>query len=179
MSGPWEEPAAYRPTQELDAETLLRTLVEAEVDFVVIGGLAVAFHGYTRATKDVDIVPKPDPVNLRRLFEALHSLDAEPIEIGDFRPEELPMAFAPEALDEGGNWALRTRAGRVDVLQWVAGVRGFDHLRARAVEAILPNVGRVLFAGRDDLLAMKRAAGRGIDRDDVEALESLPPPEPS
>jgi hypothetical protein len=173
VSGPWEEPAASRPAQELDAETLLRTLVEREVEFVVIGGLAVAFHGYARATKDVDVVPRPDRMNRRRLYGALASLDAAPIEVGEFRPEELPVPFAPEGLDLGGNWALRTQAGRVDVLQWVAGVHGFDELRTRAVEATLPNVGRVLFAGLDDLVAMKRAAGRAIDRQDIAALESV------
>ncbi len=171
MSGSWEEPGVVCPDQELDAETLLRTLVEGRVDFIVIGGLAVAFHGYARATKDVDIVPDPDGANRERLYETLRSLDAEPIEVGDFRPDELPVRFGPEALAAGGNWALRTRSGRVDVLQWVAGIEGFDQLRARAVEATVPNVGPLLFAGYDDLIAMKRAADRGVDRQDVEALE--------
>jgi hypothetical protein len=88
-----------------------------DVDFVVVGGLAVAAHGFPRATKDVDIVPRPQSGNRRRLFKALRSLDAQPIELGDFRPEELQVPFSPEGLDEGGNWALRTRAGRIDVLQ--------------------------------------------------------------
>jgi hypothetical protein len=173
VSGPWQEPGADRNTEELDAETLLRTLVEFGVEFVVVGGLAVAFHGYPRATKGLDVVPQPESANRRRLYEALASLDAEPIEVGDLRPDELPVPFTPEGLDEGGNWALRTRAGRIDVLQWVAGIEGFDQLRLRAVEVTLPKVGRVAFCGYDDLLAMKRAAARGLDREDVAALESL------
>ena len=171
MSEPWSEPETPATVHELDAETLLRTLRECDVEFVVIGGLAVAAHGYVRATKDVDVVPRPDAENRRRLYEALESLDAEPTEVGDFRPEELPVPFAPEGLDEGGNWALRTRAGRIDVLQWVAGIESYEQLRAGAIEVALPNVGPVLVAGYDDLLAMKRAAARPVDRRDIAALE--------
>ena len=72
----------------------MRTLVARDLKFVVVGTLAVAFHGYVRGTKDLDIVPSPDRANTRRLFEALRELDAEPIEVGDFRPEEVRVRFA-------------------------------------------------------------------------------------
>jgi hypothetical protein len=173
VTASWEEPAASPGVTPLDAATLLRTLTEYGVEFVVIGGLAVAAHGYPRATKDVDVIPKPDPDNRRRLFEALQTLDAEPIELGDLRPEELPTPFSPTGLDEGGNWALRTRAGRIDVLQWVAGVDDYTPLRARAISVDLPDVGAVLFAGYEDLVAMKRSAGRRTDEADLEELERL------
>jgi hypothetical protein len=173
VSGVWREPPAWRPTEELDAETLLRALVDHGVDFVVVGGLAVIHHGYVRATKDLDIVPEPAPANYRRLYEALALLDAQPIELGDFRPDEMPVPFAPDGLEQGGNWALRTSAGRIDVLQWIAGVEGFAELRATAVDEVLPRIGNVLFAGYETLLAMKRAADRPQDRLDVDALESM------
>ena len=173
MSGPWREPHAWQPTEELDAETLLRSLLEHGVEFVVVGGLAVILHGYVRATKDLDISPRPDGDNYRRLYDALALLGAEPIEVGDFRPEELPVPFSPDGLDEGGNWALRTSAGRIDVLQWLEGVDGFAQLRANAVEEDLSRIGPVLFAGYDDLLSMKRAADRPQDRADIDALERL------
>ena len=60
MSEPWSEPETAATVHELDAETLLRTLRECDVEFVVIGGLAVAAHGYVRATKDVEDVRRPD-----------------------------------------------------------------------------------------------------------------------
>jgi hypothetical protein len=62
-------------------------------------------------------VPAPESENRRRLYEALRALNAEALELGDFRADELPVPFALDGLDEGGNWALRTSAGRVDVLQ--------------------------------------------------------------
>ena len=173
MSGNWDE-AARVPPQQLDGDAILRTLLDHEVEFVVIGGLAVAAHGFPRATKDIDIVPAPEPENRRRLYEALRGLDAEPLEIGDFRADELPVPFAPDGLAEGGNWALRTSAGRVDVLQWVPGVEeGYEQLRAQALDVELPGVGAVRFAGYSDLVAMKRAAGRAQDERDLEELRAI------
>ncbi len=172
MSGNWDE-AARVPPQQLDAATILRTLVEHGAQFVVIGGLAVAAHGFPRATKDIDLVPAPDAENRRRLYGALRALAAEPIELGDFGPAELPVPFTPEGLDEGGNWALRTRAGRVDVLQWVAGIDGYEELRTRALDVEVPEVGQVLFAGYDELVAMKRAAGRPQDDRDLDELRTI------
>lgn len=50
-------------------DDLLRRLVEAEVEFVVIGGLALGALGVVRGTKDVDVVVDPDPANLKRVAE--------------------------------------------------------------------------------------------------------------
>jgi hypothetical protein len=173
VSGNWDEDARVA-AQQLDADTILRTLIEHGVEFVLIGGLAVAAHGYPRATKDADVVPAPAAENRRRLYEALVELEAEPLEVGDFRRDELPIPFSADGLDEGGNWALRTTAGRVDVMQWVPGIdEGYARLRANAISADVPDVGRVLIAGYDDLVAMKRAAGRPQDVTDLSELERV------
>jgi hypothetical protein len=150
---------------------LLRSLREHDVEFVVIGGFSLAAHGYVRATKDLDIVPAPGRANLARLLAALAALDAEPVEVGEFAPTELPVALDLEGLAAGGNWALRTRYGRLDVMQFVAGIQGYDRLRRNAAEIDLADAGgSVLFAGRDDLVAMKSAAGRAQDLVDLEEL---------
>ena len=151
---------------------LLRVLSEQEVEFVLIGGFAVALHGYVRATKDIDIVPAPTPQNLTRLWSALGALEAEPAELDEFRPEELPVEFSLDSLIEGGgNWALYTRLGRLDVMQWVKGIESYDELRENAERVDEPAVGRPIWvAGRDDLISMKEAAGRDLDRIDVTAL---------
>jgi hypothetical protein len=60
---------------ELDIRGILAELSREGVEFLVIGGVAVGFHGYVRATKDVDIVPAPDPQNLERLARVLRGLD--------------------------------------------------------------------------------------------------------
>jgi hypothetical protein len=151
---------------------LLRVLREYEVEFVLIGGFAVGLHGYVRATKDIDIVPAPDPENLSRLWNALTDLEAQPAELEDFRPEEMPVELSLEALIEGGgNWALYTRLGRLDVMQWVKGIDSYGGLRANAQQVDEPSIGPPIWvAGRDDLVSMKEAAGRDIDRIDITAL---------
>jgi hypothetical protein len=151
---------------------LLRALADRGVEFVVIGGFAVILHGVERYTKDIDIVPESSRENLARLWDALIELDAVPAEVGDFRPEEMPISFTVEGLVEGGgNWVLHTRLGRIDVMQWVSGVDDYEVLRARAVPTDIPEIGAtVWFAGLDDLLAMKREAGREIDLADITAL---------
>jgi predicted nucleotidyltransferase len=52
-------------------EKLLARLADAGVDFVVVGGVAVAVHGYVRVTEDVDLVIDPSPENVRRLLGCL------------------------------------------------------------------------------------------------------------
>jgi hypothetical protein len=158
------------PAPVLHAERLLRTLREHGVDLVVIGGFALSAHGVVRGTKDVDIVPGPDPPNLRRLASALRALDAEVMLAEDFAPSELGLEPDEEGLALGGNWVLRTRLGRLDVMQDVPGLKSYAALRARAVDVDVPDAGPVLFAGLDDLIAMKVAAGRPQDELDVASL---------
>ncbi len=159
--------------QPLKMWELLGALVAGGVEFLVIGGLAVAAHGFERATKDVDVVPSPEPANLARLYAVLCELDAEPIEIGDFRPDERPYELSPEGLAAGGNWALMTRHGRIDVMQYLEGVIESDadyaSHAARSLVVATP-VGSVRFAAYEDLLRMKYAAGRDLDLTDIRAL---------
>lgn len=60
----------------LDLRALLGALREADVEAIVIGGVAVAAYGYVRATADLDIVPASDVVNLKRLTNALLAMES-------------------------------------------------------------------------------------------------------
>jgi hypothetical protein len=162
---------ARLPVAPLQPEALLHALVAGAVEFVVIGGFSLAAHGIVRATKDIDIVPSPHPRNLARLAATLRELDAEPLLADDFDPAELGIALDQKSLALGGNRVLRTRFGRLDVMQEVAGVRTYDDLRSRAVTHDLPGAGLLTFAGLDDLVAMKSAADRPQDRVDIADLE--------
>src|SRR5919197_4554006 len=127
---------------------LLAALVDGGVDFVVIGGVAVGVHGFERATKDVDIVPAPGLPNLERLYFVLEALDAAYVDVDDFRPEELAYPLSVEGLAQGWNWALATRHGRLDVMQYIDGVlegaEDYEQLASRALGLETP-VGRVRF----------------------------------
>ena len=155
----------------LNAPDLLRTLHRHGVDFVVIGGFSLAAHSFARATKDLDIVPEPSRANLQRLLAALEELDAAPGALDDFDPDEI-LELTLENLELGGNWILRTRFGRLDVMQYVEGVRSYRKLREGAVQPRIATIAEpTLFAGLDDLIAMKTAAGRDQDLIDIDTLE--------
>lgn len=154
---------------ELDIQGILERLAEADVDYIVIGGVAVGFHGYVRATKDLDIVPAPDRQNLERLVGVLRGLDAELDGAGEFDPAELPNPLDPATLALGGNWVLQTRLGRFDVMQWLGDVQLWSMLSPGAAEVDMDGV-PVKVAGYDDLVVLKRQAARPSDLEDLERL---------
>jgi Nucleotidyl transferase AbiEii toxin, Type IV TA system len=146
-------------------DELIAALADAGVDCVLIGGLAVAAHGYPRATKDIDIVPAPDPANLQRLASLLGALEAQHHGRGDVDRD-------PAQLAEGGDFVLDARLGRLNIMRWVPGIPvdlAFLELSRDAVDTSVQ--GRpVHVCSPDDLIAMKRAAGRPQDLVDLRAL---------
>jgi hypothetical protein len=141
----------------LDAVEILRVFAEHRVDYVIIGGMAVQAHGHTRTTQDLDIVPAPDAENLGRLGEALARL----------------VGSVPQ-LDGTSPISLETRVGGLDIHPAPPGAAPFPELRARALELEVGGIS-LRVAGRDDLIAMKLASGRPIDRLDVIALTAGEP----
>ncbi len=163
-----------RRVTPLDAARILQALFEGGVAYTVIGGLAVQAHGHTRTTQDVDLVPDPDPENLRRLAHVLVALGAREAGQG---PRVNTNAFLAR-LSRTSVVSLDTDAGGVDVHLSPAGAAPYPELAARAL--VLEVVGiTVSIAGRDDLIAMKRASGRPIDRGDVIALTAQERGEPT
>jgi hypothetical protein len=154
------------PPRGLRPRELLGVLEGHGVEFVIIGGFALAPHGYVRATKDIDIVPDPGADNLQRLARALRDLEAES-DLGDMGADELGIKPDADGLKAGGNWALQTRFGRLDVMQDVPGLRSYAQLRNGAIE-----VDGVLYAGYDELISLKAASGRDEDLRDIGALEA-------
>ncbi len=147
--------------------------MEAGVDFVLVGGLAVNAWGYLRGTKDVDIVPDPTSENLRRIEQVLGELDGRVV-VGD-------RALEPSAiktfLRAGDKTLVRTSLGEVDVLQGLPRIPRYDELAPRATDTELDGI-QVKVCSLQDLRTMKRAADRPLDRLDLEALEIAHPEDP-
>ncbi len=159
--------------EALDPEPLLRFLHERDVDHILIGGVAVAAHGYRRPSKDLDIVPSPDAGNLSRLARALRELHARPAELGDFETHEMPMdATRTDDLAQGGNFRLETDLGALDIMQWISGIDADDlyaELDRDALSFSLDEV-QIRYCSLAHLRAMKAAAGRPRDLDDLQHL---------
>ena len=172
----WEQVEGRGAERELNADEILRLLIGAGADFVVIGGFAVIAHGYLRATKDIDIVPRPTAESRDVLEQALISINAQPIDQTGLRLEEMPVQWGSGALAHGGNWALQTDHGRIDILQFIDGVHvveTYSELRDQALEADVPDVGVVRFASLEHLVLMKTVAGRPQDMNDLAQLEAI------
>lgn len=66
-------------TKSMGMFDLLKMLADAEVDYVDVGGLAVALHGYRRLTMDVDVVLAMAPENLNRFIGAAKMAGLHPV----------------------------------------------------------------------------------------------------
>jgi hypothetical protein len=156
--------------QPADQDLILRALVDHQVAFIVVGGIAVYVHGYVRLTRDVDVLPDPSSPNLHRLAEALGELGASAI--------RAPGAFVrldlshPESLAIG-NYFLETRHGALDLVNGPQpNLERYRELESRSVEVVLS--GRTIrVISKDDLIAMKREAGRAKDLEDIAALTEV------
>jgi len=149
-------------------DELLRRLASANIDFVVVGGLAVGAWGVVRGTKDVDVVVASEPENLKRLAEVAVAAHGH-VQQGEAMLGT-PISIA-SALASGEQVAIETELGRLDVIQGLDGVPGYDELHSRATETEILGVA-VEVCALEDLKAMKRAAGRTRDLADLEDLEA-------
>jgi hypothetical protein len=145
---------------------LLGRLAHAEVDFVVVGGVAVIVQASPRFTKDLDICYATDQANLDRLGAVLVELHAR------LRGVEQDVPFVPDGqtLRHTQMLTLTTVDGNIDLLVDPDGSPGYAALKRHANRIDLDGVA-VLIASIDDLIAMKRAAGRPQDLVDLESLE--------
>ena len=144
----------------VDFEDLLIAFADQGAEFVVVGGYALGFHGFQRATKDIDIFVRATPENAPKVFAALAEFGA-PIEQLSVREEDFDHY--------DGMIHFGRPPFRVDILNRISGIT-FDeaiadgdsfNVRGRSIPVI----------GRDALLKNKRAAGRPQDLVDADRLE--------
>lgn len=147
-----------------DFERIFSVLAEHEVDYVLVGGLAVQTYGHMRATVDADVIPRPDPANLDRLAHALQALDARVL-----NPGAADIDISAAMLPRATLWQFSTKHGAIDVLHDAPGAAPYEQLRERALVVRLGEID-IAVVSKDDLVGMKRASGRPVDLDDIAAL---------
>ena len=138
---------------DFQPESVIRLLGRHEVRYVLIGGLAAITHGAPLLTQDIDLCYARDADNLDRLAAALGEVHAE-----------------LRGADPG--FTLTTDVGWIDIIGTPAGTTGYDDL-ARAADLYDLFGYPVLVAAVDDLIRMKRAAGRPKDLLALEELGAL------
>jgi predicted nucleotidyltransferase len=153
--------------EPLRLRQLLERLTEAEIRFVLVGGLAVNAWGYLRATRDVDVVPDPSGENLEKLDSLLKELGGK-VEVGD---RLLGPSAISTFLRTGDRTLVLTELGQVDVLQGLPQIPAFAVLDAEASDVDIEGHS-VRVCSLEHLRAMKQASERVRDRDDLEALDA-------
>jgi len=151
---------ADKPTISEDIRELIQLLTEHGVEFVLVGGHAVAFYGYSRATMDVDFLVRPSAENSKRIMAAL---DAFGFGNAGIPPESFRSA--------GGLVTLGASPNEVDLMTSMSG-ESVDTIFVNAVEGHLGELPMKVIA-LEDLLSVKRTVNRPKDRLDIAELIAL------
>ena len=143
-----------------DFKELLESLNRHKVRYLVVGGYAVGFHGWSRTTNDIDIVIADDPDNAKRMVAALTEFGFGQTGLS------VDLFTRPNSLV-----TLGVEPVAADILNYLRGVdlnKAFENAKIVLVEDIEVNV-----VSYQDLIANKRAVDRLQDKIDVEKLEKI------
>ena len=148
-------------------DKLIERLIAAEVEFVLVGGLAAYAHGSSQNTRDVDVCCRFSEANLMRIQTAL--ADLHPVHR---MAPEFALALTPEQCARLKNLYIKTDLGVLDCLREVKGVGDFDEVLAHSVEIKLP-VGCIRILDIETLIKAKEAMGRPHDLIAIQHLRAV------
>ena len=156
-------------------EAIVAALNEAGVRYLVVGGLAVVAHGHVRFTADLDLIVDFDESNLARalaVFKGLGYLPRAPVKLEQFADAGQRSAWIRDkGLTVFSMYSDLHQATEIDL--FVEDPLGFDEAYLRAVTMeVAPGIDATI-VGIDDLIRLKRSAGRPQDLADIERLEQF------
>ena len=140
-----------------DFRDLLALLNEHAVEYLIVGGYALAFHGVPRFTGDIDVFVRPEPKNAKRILDALSDFGFQfsNLTVDDFlSPDKVIQLGLPPV--------------RIDLLTSISGV-SWEEAQTHKESGVFSDV-PVFYIGRNEFIANKRASARMKDLADLEAL---------
>jgi len=153
----------------MNVEAAIQALVDAGVEFVIIGGWSAILNGSAYSTNDLDVCFARHSENVRRLARALAPYHPRLRDL----PKGLPFVWDEATLRNGTVFTLDTDLGKIDLLAEVAGLGTFEDMAAGSVVATEAFGRRIQTLDLKSLIKAKRAAGRDRDLRVLPELESL------
>ena len=148
---------------------LLRTLLEHEIDFVLIGGFAAVVHGTTLVTQDLDICAAITEEQVSKLRKALK--DLHPRHRMNPNAKHSFLEY-PEVIKGINNIYLETDLGILDILSQTEPAGSFDEIKSRALEVSLYGY-KCRVISIEDLIQIKKSMKRPKDLQAVEELKII------
>jgi Nucleotidyl transferase AbiEii toxin, Type IV TA system len=158
----------------LDYRSFFKTLNKLKIDYLVVGGLAVNFHGIPRMTYDIDLMILLEPQNIRRLVAKLSQWGYKPqapVNPQDLADESIRKSWIQEKRMVALSLYCETLPiGEIDLV--IASPIPYEKLKARAIHLGLEGE-KVPVVSLEDLIKLKRKTGRAQDLSDVGLLKRI------
>jgi hypothetical protein len=151
-----------------DFFNLLERLVEAGVDFVVVGGFAGIVHGCTYVTQDVDICCDFSPANLLALQKAVSKLHP----VHRMTPKRKKLELTEESSKQFKNLYLDTDIGQLDCVSFINGLGGYQKVR-RISDLVKVRDTKLRVLSLNALIKAKKAMNRPRDKQAILQLEAI------
>jgi len=156
-------------------EQIIQSLNKAEVQYLIAGGLAVTAHGYLRFTADLDLIIHFDKTNILKavtVFKDLGYKPRAPVPIETFADEKMRLSWISEKnLKVFSLWSQVHEATEIDV--FVEEPLDFQKAYQRKSLFALSPKTKAPVLSLEDLISLKKRAGRKKDLDDIEQLQMI------
>jgi len=139
-------------------EDMVTRLAQAQVEFVIVGGVSAVLQGAPITTRDLDICYRRTPANISRLVTALAPLQPRPRGL----PSELTFFFDERSIQLGSNFTLEIGDESLDLLGEMSAIGGYEEIISQSEEKTVAGF-NVKVLPLSLLIVTKQAAGRPKD----------------